>query len=251
MSFNQGFFIAQSNSVSTDLYMMRLDGVNESFVVPSYSEIDFLHTQQISSSAWIKLTDYSNGSYQFILDKETSFFTGYRFYVDPAGLLTVQLISSIGAYISIYSTSSPFTNGQLHHIAFTYNGNTDASGLKLYVDGILIATTVGNNTGLNSTLSNGVNLLIGTSSPISNFLAGDLGIIRMWNIELTAADIFVDYNGGVMKNIPLYNTNQVFGWKAGQDASFGTQWVFPEETGNINNPTIYSINMEFSDRISV
>jgi hypothetical protein len=250
MSFNGGFIIAQQ-SISTDLYMMRFDGVNESIVTPSYSQIDFAHTQPISGSAWIKLTDYSNGNYQIIFDKENGFFTGYRFFVDATGLLNVQLISSIGAYIAIATSVSPFVNGQLHHVAFTYNGNLSATGLKLYVDGALAATTITNNTGLNATLINGATLLIGTFPPIANFIAGDIGIVRIWNTELTAGEVLQDYNGGAMKNLPIKSANLVFGWKGGQDALYGTQWVFPEESGYLTNPTSYSVNMEFADRILI
>jgi hypothetical protein len=59
--------------------------------------------------------------------------------------------------------------------------------------------------------------------------------------------MLTEYNSGTPLNTPALLGSQRFGWKAGQNAYFGQQWVFPDESGNMTNPLPYSINSELAD----
>ena len=67
--------------------------------------------------------------------------------VTEKGVLSVELVNSAPKKQLKVSTVKPFShNGQWQHILFTYDGSGKAAGLKLYVNGVPVATKVASDT---------------------------------------------------------------------------------------------------------
>ena len=63
-------------------------------------------------------------------------YPGYELWIDSTGHLRVRIISnfSTGNYIDVES-SIVVTDGKWHDVAYSYDGSSSASGVKIYVDG--------------------------------------------------------------------------------------------------------------------
>ena len=73
---------------------------------------------------------------------------GYQIYINSAGQVEVRIVSnfSTGNYLDVCS-SVTVTGGEWQNVAVTYDGSGSASGVKIYVDGVLdtATTTLVNN----------------------------------------------------------------------------------------------------------
>lgn len=92
--------------------------------------------------------------------------------------------------------SSPLTVGEWAQLDFGYDGSKDASGLKIYKDGLLLPSEnieVGDYTGMNDT---GAETYIGKDEWTNNlFLNGQMDAIKIWkNRELGQEEVTELYN---------------------------------------------------------
>jgi hypothetical protein len=74
-------------------------------------------------------------------------YPGYELWIDPSGHLRVRIISNFltGNFIDVQG-SVVVTDGKWHEVAASYNGSSLASGVKIYVAGVLdTATKILNN----------------------------------------------------------------------------------------------------------
>jgi hypothetical protein len=233
---------------STQMYRMSFDGVNEFIQTPNNAALDFTNVQPFSAAIWAQSTNYS--ATQTLLSRRSLGTTrGYVFFF-LSGHLHLYMGTSVTNYIYIRTTGVTFTNNVQYLLGFTKDSTSTASGVKLYVNGVSVSTfTIQDN--LNGTLSNSQALLIGADNISGWYFSGFLGLSRLWGAELTAGQMLTEYNSGTPLNTPQLLGIQRFGWKAGQDAYFGQQWVFPDESGNMTNPLPYSINSELADRQAI
>jgi hypothetical protein len=69
-------------------------------------------------------------------------YPGYELWIDPSGHLRVRIISNFltGNYIDVQG-SVVVTDGKWHEVAASYNGSSFASGVKIYVAGVLDTAT--------------------------------------------------------------------------------------------------------------
>ena len=248
MSFNTGFFIQQAATGDTNLYKMLFDAVNEYVICQTNPTFDFSNTDAFSAGIWVQSTNYATT--QTLFSRRVPATTrGYVFFF-LGGNLYLYLATSVGNYIYLRTNGVTFTNNVQYLVGFTKSTSSSVTGVKIYVNGAQVSTvTIQDN--LNGTLASSEPMLIAADSISGWYFNGHLGIFRLWDTELSSSEMLAEYNGGTPLNNPTLSGAQRFGWKAGQEALFGTQWVFPDETGNIVNPSAYSINMEYADRILI
>lgn len=94
----------------------------------------------------------------------------------------------------ITSDNDVFTINNWYHVAMTYNGgNAAADRAKLYLNGASIAATI---TGTLPTTITGTTaaVTLGTAADNTRDLTGRLGLLKVWDAELTAAEIAQEYN---------------------------------------------------------
>jgi len=227
-------------------YSMSFDGGNEYVYLHGEPEFNFTNLQPFSFCSWVKSTNYG-GNYQGVLSKrDGATFKGYScfFYL---GDLYVVLRSSVGNFIFIRTTGVSFVNSTWYHVGVTISGNSLASGIKIYVNGVQ-KTTVTIQDNLNTTITNSQPLLIGADLTGGFYFGGKIGYTSIFNIELSGANMITEYNIGTMLENSPQVANQVMFWKSGQGALFGgSDWLFPNSL-DINKLAPYSVNMEQADR---
>lgn len=105
---------------------------------------------------------------------------GYMLRAGSSGIVNFNLGN--GWWNELSSPSYSVTTGVWHHIAATYDGST----MKIYVDGVLVASQVRANIYFSSTNQN---LMIGSWSNIGRYLNAAVDEVRVWNVSRTAAEI--------------------------------------------------------------
>ena len=105
---------------------------------------------------------------------------GYMLRAGSSGIVNFNLGN--GWWNELSSPSYSVTIGVWHHIAATYDGTT----MKIYVDGVLVASQVSANIYFSSTNQN---LMIGSWSNIGRYLNAAVDEVRVWNVSRTAAEI--------------------------------------------------------------
>ena len=151
----------------------------------SPSSLDFERTDAFSISAWVKRV--GSGSYQSIVYKanNNSPYNGYAFYIDNN--------NKVGFNITIDYTSNNYfgkvctsvLNTDWNNVLITYNGNSNVSGVNIYINGSLqTVTTVGTSSDLTGTLSNSIPFNIGARNNTDVFLDGKLSNTQVFNTAL-------------------------------------------------------------------
>ena len=154
----------------------------------------FERTDSFSTSCWIKRSGSKTGE-QMIFTKihEGGIYNGIQFCFNMNRLM-LYLITSYPTMINV-NTNNTFTGStNFYHIVMTYNGSSNASGVKIYVDGVSQTLTVVTNNLNGSILSDGTFTLGNRLS--SNGLSGVLDEFGLWNTVLTQSQVTELYNSG-------------------------------------------------------
>lgn len=161
--------------------------------------LDFEYNQSFSVEAWGKHT--ATARVDMITSKMMAGapYTGWMFW-NFNNYIAFDLSSDNDPVLYIRLQGSTAINDNVwRHLSVTYNGNTLASGVELYVNGVVETKTVSQDTlGSNTTL-NAVNLAIGNrDTPATNNQGweGILDEVRVSNIVRSVAWIKASYNSG-------------------------------------------------------
>lgn len=150
--------------------------------------LDFERTSSFSIGLWFKGAGSNTGD--FLVSKQTTTayeYRGYIIYVDDFDRICFMLRneSKTGNYIRV-STVATYTDTNRHRAVATYNGNSDASGVKIYVDGIKQTTTIIGNA-LSATISNSASFNIaGRNNAVGSNFNGLIDDVRIFNRALSA-----------------------------------------------------------------
>ena len=166
---------------------------NMSFSKNLFTSLNFERTDPFSISAWIKLNETAGVSHKFVTRMGNT--APYR------GWLTEQYDGKL--YFILRHEHSPqnqihvnslglLSAATWHHIVSTYNGNSSASGVSLYIDGNLQSLHVSVDnlcaTTLTSTLTN-----IGARDQGSCIFNGTIDDVRVYNRVLSLNEIIAYY----------------------------------------------------------
>lgn len=158
-----------------------------------HDNFSFGSGEAFSIDAWIEMDDATN--FRIISKADTSVtISGWEwaFYTNPSDYLGFTCYQNgVGTYIGRVSASTLTSReGNIFHVAATYDGSGSDTGISLYVDGLAISTSSAS-AGTFSAMSN-------TTSPVrlgrlyNTTANGRLWSVRLWRGEKTADDIF-DY----------------------------------------------------------
>ena len=140
------------------LYSMDFDGSSSQYItVPNNSSLNFERTDAFSISAWVKRV--GSGSYQSIIYKanNNSPYNGYAFYIDNNNKLGFNITIDYNSTNYFGKVCTSVLNTDWNNVLITYNGNSNVSGLNIYINGSLqTVTTVGTSSNLTGTLSNSI-----------------------------------------------------------------------------------------------
>jgi hypothetical protein len=212
-------------------YGYQSDGVDEGLNFGNVLPLDYDST--FSFSFWIKTTDTTKG----ILGKFNGT-TGYYLYITSAGKLSVRLYNGTLTRIDVYSTNT-INNGEWKHCVCTYDGSTNASGVKIYIDAVLESNVVNDDTLGNDTLLNASDLEFAS---VSSYLNGRLDDVQYYDFVLNSTQASDIYNSGY---VTAPTASPIHHWKLGEEDTFSTNWTVKDSVGSLDGT---SVNMEEVDR---
>ena len=161
-------------------------------------------------SAWVKMTDATSFR---ILHKGIAASREYAFGMGTSDTLFFILYNGSTKYIGQVSTSTMTSyQGGWIHICATYDGSTNASGIKLYVNGSVFgssAAIAGSYTAPSGNANGDV--YIGRYN--IEYADGNIDEVAVFNSELSASDVTAIYGTGVPND--LSSLSPVSWWRCG------------------------------------
>jgi uncharacterized repeat protein (TIGR01451 family) len=181
----------KTGSVCPSGSCLSFDGVNDYVDIANESNFDFERTASFSVGAWIKTSQPSG----VIIAKEGIYpnYRGWNFAVSSSKISCSLLTNYYSTnYLKVIGNTS-VNDGVWHYVSMTYNGNSYASGVKLYVDGILQTNSVIRDN-LTDTILNNYNVRIGTYQELSSYFNGFIDNVNIYNYVLTSEQVSQLYN---------------------------------------------------------
>jgi len=173
---------------------MTFNGVDDYFNIGNVSSLNFERTDVFSISAWVKRV--GSGTTQFIFSKATnsSPYTGYSIYINPSNQIASNInISYASNHLSVNGNST--LNTSWNHVCVTYDGSSNASGIKLYVNGSEETTSSTGQASITGTLSNSYPVNIAARNSSDLFFNGQIDEVAIFDTALNADQIKFDlYN---------------------------------------------------------
>jgi len=182
---------------------INLDGTNDALRFNPSSSLTGLGA--ITANMWLNIKDA--GAVLFYKSNGNSsrgWFIEYGDNVAGSGNngLGFAAVSS-GTNLRYYINETQIPTGVWTNVAITWDGifpNTSGTGVKIYVNGIQNTTTVytvaGTGTHLLDTSADP--LMFGESDPTgtsnADYYSGSIGVISLYNRDLTAAEVLQNYN---------------------------------------------------------
>lgn len=195
-----------------------LDGVDDFVNVADNSNLSFGNgstDSPFSISTWVNMTDASTFR---ILSKYASSAQEYFLVTDSTDKINFSLYdNSTGGRLSRkYNTPLTSFEGQWIHLVATYDGTTNLSGLKIYLNGLRV-DNANNQAGSYTAMENTTQPLeIGkVTTTNANGLIDETAI---FNSELSQSDITAIYGSGVPTSLSSYSS-LISWWRCGDGDS--------------------------------
>jgi hypothetical protein len=185
-------------------HSLELDGVDEYINCGKEFIFDFERTNSYTLSSWVKISSV-NGS---IISKvnTTNNNRGFDVYCNSTGAIVANLVHDLDSNAIIVEGSTEIDDGEWHFIVVTYDGSSNATGVKIYIDGALDNLTILKNN-LNDTIKNGANFNIGARTG-DNYFSGYVDDVRIYNFALSQSDItWLNNSGNGQSTKTLNETN--------------------------------------------
>jgi len=207
---------------------LSFDGVNDYVAVPHSNSLDFERTDSFTISSWITVDSLSD--YRNIIGKNDNAYRGWNLILlsssdasRPNSVCLVLTNTNIYNDLLACSPANSISAGNTYHIAATYNGSSDVSGVKIYINGVPQTVTPIRN-GLSASIQTANETWIGRHGWAGGSYPFDgiIDDIRIYNRALSASEIWAEYAGSVGH------------WKF--DEGSGTTAY--DSSGNSNNGTL-------------
>ena len=228
------------NNAYPSVYKSSLNFDGNDFInCGNNSSLSLDRTDSFSLSAWINSSSsLFNGSIFSKFDNATS--TGYFMGMNSArNNLRFAFRKGIGGGSSQYNyveTNDAINTNQWSHVLATYNGNQDASGIVLYVNGVAVNTTIISNTLQSGSVSNNEPFRIGSNSG-ATFFDGQISNAAVFNSVLTGSQVATIYNNGTPETSISHSP---FSWWKLDNTTTGIQDSAGSNNGTNNGATKYA-----------
>jgi hypothetical protein len=146
-------------------------------------------TQAFSVSFWANVSNAVNEqAFLSTLDPASSF-RGWEVSWEPNLGLRLFIINAFSGTTLKVNVSSAIGGGTWNHYVVTYNGNSLASGVVMYVNGKLVATTAGFNS-LSGTSVSSIPLRFGNRSNATIPFVGGMSDAVVWNRVISPDEVW-------------------------------------------------------------
>lgn len=162
-------------------------------------------TQPFTLTYWVKSTQTTNIAFISNLDQGS----GYRGKIlygsaHTSGDLELEMINDNFAPNALKVNTGPigWNDGNWHMITVTYDGSSAASGVNIYLDGVIKASPASSDN-LSATIVNSAITYVGQFGPAAGtptFLAGSLDDLALFSRAFSPAEVLTLYNGSTINN---------------------------------------------------
>ncbi len=170
----------------------QFDGIDQ--YINCENIASFERTDAWTVEFWIKTT---STDLEYIVSKQDNIGLSRGWGIrHNSGLLQIRIINSGSNLIALNRTTGAINDGAFHHVIWTYDGSSTASGNKIYVDNSLISlTTVANS--LSSTIINSIDLQVSGRKGLNDLFVGTLDEVLIYNKALSSDEVTFRYHSGV------------------------------------------------------
>lgn len=224
------------NQTWRNSYSLDFDGVDDYVTMgdsTTFSFGDASTDNPFSYSFWMYADDVTNTG---LIAKDATSKMEYHILISSSDYLRFRLYdNSTSAYIqSQINATVTSWEGSWKHIVATYDGDSAANGLTIYVDGSS-ATQTTSDSGTYTAMENTTAALnMGRSERGSQYFDGKIDEVSLWDKELSSAEVTSLYNSGVPTD--LSNGAGLIGWwRNGDGATYPT---IPDASLNTNSGTM-------------
>jgi len=170
------------------------DGTDDTLFVDYESDFDFERTQALSMTAWVK-TSATGAKAIFSKLSNSDNYEGYEFNLTTDGYLRFMEINQTSTNRLEVQGTTYVQDGAWHHVAVTYDGSSNASGIKLYVNGVLESTTTNHDT-LSASILNNFLPYVGSRNKIGSWFNGAIDHLKIYKYVRTPEQIHFDMATG-------------------------------------------------------
>ena len=203
---------------------LLLDGVIQLIQADINGAYNLEINNTFSLSVWIKANTISTVSSNFLFAKYSNPPARGYFISVQANKIVFSLQSNGGTNGIIVATVNTFNTNQWYNIVATYDGSSSAAGVKIYVDGINEPINVIADT-LTASILTLEPLTVGGVTTPPRYLDGYVASARMWNTELSAADVLDEWNDGEIKNVPTQNLFNILNTDISNSTWNGSEYI--------------------------
>jgi hypothetical protein len=180
----------------SNLKSIDLDGVDD-FVRIGTTSLGI--TNAISISAWAKTSSSSSNQYIIAEDPRSTNNRNWLLQFRANGQIQCVIWASNGSSVTSAVTPLTYNNGNWLHILATFDGTTNADGLKIYVNGLNVVQATASVSGIFSS-SSSEPIIGGDSTTPTLPFNGNLDEVAVWNSD-QSANASAIYNSGVPNDI--------------------------------------------------
>lgn len=205
------------------------DGINDHIDINDASNISFENNIPWSWTIWFKTT--ASGTTHFVSKQigGGGANPGYRLSIND-GNIEVELRNAGNNRIMVTDNVGGFNDNNWHFLVITYDGLLAASGINIYIDDVLLAKTINNDT-LTLSIIVANDLALGASSGgSSGNYPGNLDEIAVWDKVLIASERTEVFNFGSPGDLGIHSAVvNIISWlRMGDNATFP---IIPDEIG--------------------
>jgi hypothetical protein len=193
---------------------------------------------QISISAWFNQTPGGGNLQQLVAEDKTGSQRNWGIIL-VGRIPNFQFFDEAGVQVQLVGTALP--EGQWHHILCTATGDTSTNGVKMYINGQLVAQGTASNENIKN---DNIQAKIGTqTAPTSTYyFDGKISNVAVWNTDQSSGKDNI-YNSGIpatsYTNMPQY-------WYKLDNTSIwnpapANYWSFPN-SGELTNYGIFNFS---------
>ena len=193
---NDGMVVNDENNYSSDQHnasgkingAFDFDGSSDSIDCGSDPSLQFERTDKFSFAFWVKMNNLTPSTTQDIISRSATTSTGYRLVQSVAtGGTEIGLVLETTLTAIVVETDAGIGSGW-HHVAVTYDGSVQASGVTIYVDGVAVNTHT-NNDNLSESIFVPANFYIGKHRTGGYVFDGSLDNVMVFRRLLSESEV--------------------------------------------------------------
>lgn len=199
--------------------------------------LDIERTDTVSISMWVKFTDVTTAQMLYSKQDSNSPYRGPFLELTNSGTTVIFQLNNTDATNAIDRrfNSLSLDDDTWYHFVVTYAGDSAATGVKFYIDGVEKAGTTQTDN-LNATTINAIDANIGGyANGAALKFDGQMDEISWWTVTLSESDVTTIYNAGEPDDLSLNGISGLAHWWRCEDDLTDSEGSL-DGTG-VNSPT--------------